>query len=413
MRNLYTISLYAFICISLFFTACTENISRIGPSPEEEFFKLHGGAFDQQGIDLLENEGGFLLLGTTSTTTEGESGEMYLVQTDELGNNQFTAVFSPTLTGADATSHAMTATSDGGFLLSGTVVDEEGQSDAWLVKVNSSLELMWQQTYGGPFTDETALAVEEAPDGSIYVLGSTSEVDPLKVPGPQGVRDSSDVSLMKLDPGGNIIWSKTYGYTGTDKGSDLIILGDDEILVLGTTDFPDDGSLDKDVLLILMNAEGNPFNTQTFGEAGIDEIASRFTLLDDKVFITGEQKQGSTSNVLFLSVDNQLEAVAGPLGISNTRYTVGFDIKPTVDGSGRFIISGTGDTEDDAKLDILILRVDESGTDLDGPKFIGNQRNDSGAALLVQNNDLVMIGTTQFLSNTMMTLLKFDIDGDL
>jgi hypothetical protein len=64
-------------------------------------------------------------------------------------------------------------TSDGGYLIAGAI-DPVGviKSDAMVAKLSSNGDVEWQRTYGGSGVD-SAIAVEQFPDGSLALAGFT------------------------------------------------------------------------------------------------------------------------------------------------------------------------------------------------------------------------------------------------
>ncbi|MFM9837275.1 MAG: hypothetical protein ACKVOQ_03360 [Cyclobacteriaceae bacterium] len=95
-----------------------------------------------QGITLTTtSDGGFLLAGYTSTTTDGTWGnggqDVYLIRLDPFGN----MLWNKFLGGSgDEVPSSVIATSDGGFLIAGTAT-LAGQSSIFLMKTNSKGEL--------------------------------------------------------------------------------------------------------------------------------------------------------------------------------------------------------------------------------------------------------------------------------
>jgi hypothetical protein len=89
-------------------------------------------------------------------------------------------------------------TSDGGYIVAGgTDSYGSGGVDAWLIRIDSSGQLLWNKTYGGAGDDE-AYSVQQTSDGGYVFSGQTSFYD---FRGPW---------IVKVDPNGNIVWSKAY-----------------------------------------------------------------------------------------------------------------------------------------------------------------------------------------------------------
>jgi len=93
-----------------------------------------------------------------------------------------------------------------GYIVAGdTYSFGAGNSDAWVLKLDTTGAVTWQKTYGGPGND-WATSVQQTQDGGYIVAGYTYSFG-------AGERD---VWLLKLDDTGNVIWQKTYGGPGDD-----------------------------------------------------------------------------------------------------------------------------------------------------------------------------------------------------
>jgi hypothetical protein len=86
-------------------------------------------------------------------------------------------------------------TSDGGYIIAGF---SGNPSDAWLVKVNSSGDLEWENTYGGSNNDD-ASEVLQTSDGGYILSGSTESF---------GFGFNS--LLVRTDSEGNLLWQRGY-----------------------------------------------------------------------------------------------------------------------------------------------------------------------------------------------------------
>lgn len=113
-------------------------------------------------------------------------------------------------------------TSDGGYILGGAsystlsgdkTEDNLGIIDYWVVKLDSSGNIEWQNTIGGSDWDEL-FSVLQTSDGG-YILGgeSRSNISGDKTANCKG---GNDYWLIKLDDTGNIQWQKTIGGSSED-----------------------------------------------------------------------------------------------------------------------------------------------------------------------------------------------------
>ncbi len=109
-------------------------------------------------------------------------------------------------------------TIDKGFILGGssysgisgdkTEVNIAGSQDYWIIKLDSTGTIVWQNTIGGNFTDFLSDIKQTSDRGYIVGGGSYSGISGDKTESSRGV---SDCWILKLDSLGNIEWQKTIG----------------------------------------------------------------------------------------------------------------------------------------------------------------------------------------------------------
>lgn len=185
------------------------------------------GADELYSIDLT-NDGGFILGGTSMGTyasgdrTENTWGwsDYWILKLDSLGNIEWQNLIGGTSSEQEA---SITQVSDGGYILggesfsglSGDKTEENiGISDYWVIKLDASGNIEWQNTLGGTDLDELN-SVEQVSDGGFILGGSSySGISGDKTEVSQG---SMDYWVVKLDNGGNIEWENTIGGKKDDK----------------------------------------------------------------------------------------------------------------------------------------------------------------------------------------------------
>ena len=106
-----------------------------------------------------------------------------------------------------------------------------GYSDAWIIKINGSGDIIWERCYGGTNTEEPRSA-QLTPDGGLLLLSRISAAggDISTYYG------GNDVWLIKIDSLGNIEWEKTYGNQYLDNAIDILLTSDNSILITGAND---------------------------------------------------------------------------------------------------------------------------------------------------------------------------------
>ncbi|MFZ9027914.1 MAG: T9SS type A sorting domain-containing protein [Crocinitomicaceae bacterium] len=128
-------------------------------------------------------------------------------------------------------------TNDGNLLISGhsrsttgSYTNNRGQLDFWVIKTDLFGNTIWERTYGGSDEDYTVDLLELS-DGNYMLLGHSTSID-FDIPDNYG---DLDISLMKLDQNGEIIWQESYGGFYNDIASDMIELGNGNIMIGGST----------------------------------------------------------------------------------------------------------------------------------------------------------------------------------
>ncbi len=165
--------------------------------------RTFGGSGSDYAVSVKQTfEGGFAIAGVTCS--EGAGGEdIWLIRTDASGN----LVWSRTYGGAGSdVAASVWQTSDRGFVITGTTDSYgNGGKDVWLVKTDSTGNILWSKTFGGVENDYAGSG-QQTSDGGYVVVGT------------RGVNDG-DVWLIKTDAEGGVQWDKTVRETDRDHGT--------------------------------------------------------------------------------------------------------------------------------------------------------------------------------------------------
>ena len=187
------------LLISVFLVASLVllGISTVSASSSPAMWvKLYGGSLDDEAAAIVQTgDGGYVIAGTTSSFGAG-SADFWLIKTDADGNVQWNQTYA----GPEAdVAQAMVRTSDSGYVIAGkTNSFGAGDSDFWLIKVDSSGSMQWNKTYGQT-TTEVANFVIQTSDGG-YTLAGYME---------NGT--DNDGWLVKTDSSGNMQWNRKFG----------------------------------------------------------------------------------------------------------------------------------------------------------------------------------------------------------
>ena len=108
------------------------------------------------------------------------------------------------------------ADADGGVILLGHVRETATQRmHLSLFKLDAAGGVVWSHRYRAYDPDEAVIArsLRRDASGALHVLGSCGS-DP----------DTRDLFLMKVDPVGNLLWARAFGYSGQDEARDLVLI---------------------------------------------------------------------------------------------------------------------------------------------------------------------------------------------
>jgi len=132
-------------------------------------------------------------------------------------------------------------------------------------------ELVWLKTFGGS-SDEDAVSVVKANDGSYMILGSTKSTD-----GDVTGKTTTDLDywLLKVSEDGTKIWDKTYGGSEQDKASSISKTSDGGFILSGFT-ASSDGDVSEnagfhDYWIVKIDNNGTIQWEKSFGFIGQDQ----------------------------------------------------------------------------------------------------------------------------------------------
>ena len=277
---------------------------------------------------------------------------------------------------------AMIETTGGGYLLGGTSdsnisgeknENSRGLSDYWILRLDTSGNILWQKTYGGS-DNETLYTLLQTTDGG-FILGgfSFSNISGEKTEDAYGF---GDFWALKLDSSGSIEWQKTIGGSGQDGITSIVETDDGGYVLVGDSASPISGNRTADqiglhdILLVKLDATGAIEWQNSFG-SGSETRFSTLEKTNDGGFIISATKFGITSThegFLIIKIDasgNQLwEKI-----IQGNKHDWIPKTKQTSDGG--YIVAGLSDSDAVAdktenaingSFDYWVLKLDENGT---------------------------------------------------
>ncbi len=218
--------------------------------------KALGGADDDYAWRVQQVSGGYILAGATRSYSVGEE-DAWLIKVDTDGQ----LIWQKNFGGADNdNANSVQQTTDGGYIIAGSTRSSgAGEEDAWLIKTDSAGSLVWQKNFGGTDSD-IANSVQQTTDGGYIIAGSTKS---------SGAGEE-DAWLIKTDSAGSLVWQKTYGGTAYDAASSVLQTSDGGYILAGGTN---SDAYYREFYVVKTNSSGNIIWKKNYGGPGIESEA--------------------------------------------------------------------------------------------------------------------------------------------
>ena len=362
--------------------------------------KTFGGIEEDYGQHVKQTtDGGYIITGLTESFGNGVR-DVYLIKTDENGNEQWTKTFG----GTDIDrGYSVQQTNDGGYVITGyTYSFDLSNGDVYLIKTDENGNEQWTKTFGG-IEEDYGRHVKQTTAGGYIITGYTRSFG----------NGQNDVYLIKTDENGDEEWSQILGGTYVDLGFSVQQTTDDGYIITGYTESFGNG--EQDIHLIKTDVSGNEQWTKTFGGTGYDTGESVQQTTDGGYIITGVTNSfGDPLGDIYLikTDDNGNEQWSQTYG--GIEVDMGSYVKQTNDNG--YIILGNTESFGSGKLDFYLVKTDENGN-YEWSQTYGGNEDDWGYSLdITSDGGFILCGVTESFGNNIqgdIFLIKTDDQGNI
>ncbi len=248
---------------------------------------LGGTNFDSCNSIVQTYDGNYLLAGTTWSFGAGSS-DYFITKI----NNNGEVIWAKTYGGTEYDfSHRVIQTNDGNYIVIGRSWSfGNSNGDIWIIKINSSGEIIWQKSYGTSYLDTSYSIIETSDNGYLITGGSWSK------------ENQSDVIVIKINNNGDIVWQKMYGGGDFDYSYSSIQTGDSGYIIIGTT--KSFGAGDSDCLIFKIDSTGNIEWQKALGGTNFDYLYTIKEVSDGNYISIGKTKSfgAGNSDILLLKL---------------------------------------------------------------------------------------------------------------
>lgn len=279
----------------------------------------------------------------------------------------------------------------------------------WGVLVFTSLasgQSSWRMTYGGPFKD-CGFCAQQTSDGGYIIIGFTCSFG-------AGTPSFADVYLIKADPQGDTLWTRTYGGNHDDRGYSVQQTLDSGHIIAGLTGSFGAGSCD--VYLIKTNAQGDTLWTRTYGGANPDHGSSVAQASDSGYIIAGGTGSfGAGSNDVYLIKSDAQGDTLWTRTYGGTDYDEGHSVQQLPDGG--YVIAGWTNSLGEGTPEysnVYLIRTDAVGDTLWTRTYGGTDSDYGWSVRQTSDSGYIIAGQTMSFGagDGDVYLIKTNAQGD-
>ncbi len=342
-----------------------------------------------------------------------------MVKLDSLGNILWQKAYGTSANEEARTPHSIQQVSDGGYIVAANC-----EGDYWMMKLDSTGGIEWQKKYGGN-NSEFAWAVQTTADGGYVVVGTTFSFVS---------SGGADVWILRLDSSGNVIWEKSYGGPGVFEMAFAIKQTFDGGFIVSAYTYAWSTTSYFSAWVLKLYANGEIEWQKAYGGGG-DRQGDFFNFVSQTSYgnyiLTGNTMSWSPgpynsydyTNVWAMKLNASGNVIwSKAYGGVDLRANGGSSIEEITDGN--YIISGLtrsyGKSYTENLYDLWVLKIDPDGQIIwekayGGNKEDGQCRNGSSIRQTSDGGFILSSDTASFSSGgtTDAWALKLDTDGNI
>jgi hypothetical protein len=312
---------------------------------------------------------------------------------------------------------------DGSFIASGNQTDSNDDEDFWLVKLDESLNVVWEKTYGGDGYDSMNKLIINT-NGNYTMVGRTESFG----------EGGQDGYVVRTDSDGTVLWDITFGGGDTDRFYDVVETVDNNLLLAGWSN----SYGDQAYWVVKINESGALIDERLFDSQYNDKGTGIIATSYDEFIIYGLRYHGgyeeptdtwlvkfSTDvNTAVVGVENEQAYIIDGV-VNNTVYPLEADtVKVSIVLEQLYVDSASALGLDIAGIidDLTLIDIDTSGSLVNqlNWSYVINDTNDTlitgfyGAEPLTESGTLfhleIAVNDSASQGNYPIEIVDFQID---
>lgn len=244
-----------------------------------------GGERDEFAGGIVGTDDGGALIVGDSESFGNNYKDIYIVKLSKEGK-----VLSSKIIGGEKedSAKALTRTKDGNMVMVGhREVESSGNKDFFVMKLDQNGNKIWAKTYGGEDMD-TLSGVTASIDGGIVTTGQTRSFG----------SEQTDLSVMKFDTEGQLLWHKIYGFKYYEYGNAVTGTVDGGFMIAGGTNTLGKGG--HSAYVLALDPTGKVIWSHVYGDREKDVAHAIARMSDGSLMVVGESDSYSRSTNFYM-----------------------------------------------------------------------------------------------------------------
>ncbi len=297
--------------------------------------------------------------------------------------------------------YSVKQTTDGGFITVGsTKTYGNGGYDIWLLKLNENGDTLWTKTYGGQY-DEVGYSIITNSDGDYIIAGRKNNYS----------LTYDDFWLLKINPGGDTIWTRSYGGNHNDYARSVQQTSDGGYIIAGTTrSFGQGIPAYSNIYLVKTDANGDTIWTRVYGEDGlVDDAAYAVIQTSDNGFLVCGYTGISTQYDIYLIKTDAAGNIIWKKIYGGTGEDVGTSV---LENNGAYVVAGSTNSYGPHPSNFYLLKLDMNGDTIWTKVYDGGSDDHCHSAQKTFDGGYIMVGFT-YQYDSDVFLIRTDSMGNV
>jgi hypothetical protein len=330
-------------------------IIRLAANGDTLWTKSIGSTRTDFGTDIRQTADGEFIACGTATNIFYNHPCPHVIRLNSFGDTLWTRTFGDVGGSIQYNYFSCVVELADGFILSGSLSSQSfGGIDQLFVKIDTNGLIRWSKTFSfGSNCYTAASCIVKTYDNGFVLAGSTECVG----------AGQTDLTLIKTDSSGNVVWDKTYGGTDQEGASNVgaqavIQTADSGFAIVGAT--VSFGAGNVDFYLVKTDQNGDTLWSRTYGTANRDYPHWISQTNDGGYIMSGRITTHLDSTQVYLIRIDSAGNIMWSKMYGRTLYQ---NYKNTVQqtSDGGFFVTGENLSNDNLVTSLYLIKTDENG----------------------------------------------------